>query len=77
MLLGQGGRQLGVGVAIAVPAMGAVGVGFWRFFPIGVGVPLGSGLLVAATIVVVVLAATYVPARRVVRVALREALGRE
>ncbi|HSL68808.1 MAG TPA: FtsX-like permease family protein [Longimicrobiales bacterium] len=61
LLLRQGGRQLGIGVLLAVPVMALVGIGFWRFFPIGLGVSLGSGLLVATTIVGVVLAATYLP----------------
>jgi ABC-type antimicrobial peptide transport system permease subunit len=77
LLLGQGGRQLGVGVLIAVPIMAAVGVGFWKFFPIGLATSVGAGLLVSATIVSVVLLATYVPTRRVIRVALRDALWRD
>jgi ABC-type antimicrobial peptide transport system permease subunit len=77
LLLGQGGRQLGVGVVIAVPLMAVVGVGFWKFFPIGLAVSMTSALLVAAAIVSVVLLATYVPTRRVLSVSPRDALWRE
>jgi ABC-type antimicrobial peptide transport system permease subunit len=76
-LLGQGGRQLGVGAVVALPALLAVGVGFAHFFPIGVGLTVATGVLVTATIVAVVLAATYVPTRRALAVAPRDALWRE
>jgi ABC-type antimicrobial peptide transport system permease subunit len=74
-LLGSGGRQLGIGVLFAVPVMSAVGFGFWHFFPLGLFAPLATGVLVSAAIVSVVLLATYLPTRRVLRVPTREALG--
>jgi predicted permease len=77
MLLGQGARQLGTGVLIAAPLMGLVSYGFWHFFSVTMFESVGSGLLVAATIVAVVLAATYVPARRVLRSGPQAALARD
>jgi ABC-type antimicrobial peptide transport system permease subunit len=77
LLLSQGGRQLGVGAIVALPLMLVVGIGFARYFPVGVAVPVVTGVAVAATIVGVVLAATYLPTRRVLSVPPREALGSE
>jgi hypothetical protein len=77
LLLGQGSRQLGIGVVIAMPLMLLVGVGFWQFFPIGLVVSIVTGLLVGATIVAVVLLATYVPTRQVLAIPPRDALWRE
>jgi hypothetical protein len=77
LLLGQGGRQLGVGALIALPAMLAMGVAFSRIFPIGMAASLMAGVLVSATIVAVVLAATYLPARRALGITPRDALWRE
>lgn len=76
LLLGQGGRQLGVGVLIALPVMVAIGFGFWSFLPIGWSISVAAGVLVCGTIVSVVLLASYIPTRRVLRVALRDALWR-
>ncbi len=77
MLLGQGGRQLGAGVLIAAPVMALVGVSFWHFFTVSLFESLGSGVLVAAVIVGVILLATYVPTRRVLRIGARAALWRD
>ena len=74
LLLGQGGRQLGVGAVVALPLLTVVGIGFSRFFPIGAVLAVTTGVLVAATIVGVVLAATYLPTRRALRVSPRQAL---
>jgi predicted permease len=74
LLLGQGGRQLGIGAVVALPLLLVVGVGFSKFFPIGAALAVTSGILVAATIVGVVLAATYLPTRRALRVSPRQAL---
>jgi predicted permease len=74
LLLGQGSRQLGIGVLIALPIMLTVGIGFWKFFPIGLAVSMTAALLVSATIVSVVLLATYIPTRRVLGVSPRDAL---
>jgi len=74
LLLGQGGRQLGVGAVIALPLLVVTGVGFAKFFPIAMALAVTTGVLVAATIVSVVLAATYLPTRRALRVSPRQAL---
>jgi len=77
MLLGQGGRQLGVGGLIAlVPAL-LVGWGFSRYFPIAPGLSAGMALLVFVAITALVLGATWLPARRAVAVEPRDALWRE
>jgi ABC-type antimicrobial peptide transport system permease subunit len=77
LLLAQGGRQAGVGALIALPPILAIGVGFSVFVPIGAGLTAATALLVTATIASVVLAATYVPTRRAVRISPSEALWRE
>ena len=74
LLLGQGGRQLGVGAVIALPVLVVTGIGFSKFFPIATTLAVTTGVLVAATIVSVVLAATYLPTRRALRVPPRQAL---
>jgi predicted permease len=74
LLLGQGGRQLGVGAVIALPLLVVTGIGFSKFFPIATALAVTTGVLVAATIVSVVLAATYLPTRRALRVSPRQAL---
>ena len=76
-LLGQGGRQLGVGALVALPLMIVVGVGFAHFFPLGVALTVATGVAVAAAIVGVVLAATYVPTRKAMAVAPSVALWRD
>ncbi|HEY9226125.1 MAG TPA: FtsX-like permease family protein, partial [Gemmatimonadaceae bacterium] len=77
LLLGQGGRQLGIGVLIAAPLMFAVALGFWAYLPIGLLLSLGSATLVSGAIVGVVLAATYLPTRRALSVTPTEALRAE
>jgi predicted permease len=74
LLLGQGSRQLGVGAVIALPLLVVTGIGFSKFFPIATALAVATGVLVAATIVSVVLAATYLPTRRALRVSPRQAL---
>lgn len=76
-LLGQGARQLGVGALVALPVMLLVGAGFAHFLPIGAWLPVVAAGLVAATIVAVVLAATYVPTRAALRITPRDALWRD
>jgi putative ABC transport system permease protein len=77
MLLTQAVRQLGVGTLVAAPILAMVGAAFTHFFPLGRALTAGSGILVSAAILAVVLAATWLPTRRVLRVPLRDALGRE
>jgi ABC-type antimicrobial peptide transport system permease subunit len=77
LLLAQGGRQLGVGVAIALPVMLAVAIGFRQFFPIAISLSMAFALIVAGTIVSVVLLATYIPTRRVLAISPRDALWRD
>jgi len=77
LLLGQGGRQLGVGAVVALPLMLLVGLAFSRFFPVSPWVATASGVGVSAAIVAVVLAASWLPARRALAVAPREALTAE
>ena len=74
LLLGQGGRQLGIGAVIALPLLLAIGIGFSKFFPIAPGLAVATGVFVATTIVAVVLAATYLPTRRALAVSPRQAL---
>jgi predicted permease len=77
LLVGQGGRQLGVGVVAALPLLVGIGIGFSSFFPVGLIATLASALLVTGSIVVVVLMATYIPTRRALAMPLRDALWRE
>ncbi|HTE44195.1 MAG TPA: FtsX-like permease family protein, partial [Gemmatimonadaceae bacterium] len=77
LLVGQGGRQLGVGVLIALPLLAGIGVGFAANFPIGFATTVLSGVAVSATIVVVAMLATYVPTRRALAVSPRDAMWRE
>lgn len=77
MLLGQGGRQLGVGALVALPLTLLVAGGFSHFFPIALTVSVGTAFLVLGAITVVVLAATWLPTRRAIRVEPRDALWRE
>lgn len=77
LLLGQGARQLGVGTLVAAPLLGGVGFGFMHFFPVSGWFTAAAGLAVSVAIVAVVLAATWVPARQVLRVTPRDALWRE
>jgi ABC-type antimicrobial peptide transport system permease subunit len=77
MLLGQGGRQLGVGALAALPFTLLVGWGFSRYFPIALVIPVTTAVLVSLSITAVVLAATWLPTRRAIAVEPRDALWRE
>ena len=77
MLLAQGTRQLGVGALGAAPILTVVGVASSRTFPLGGMLTATVGVLVSVAIVAVVLAATWVPTRKVLRVPMREALWRD
>lgn len=74
LLLRQGGRQLGVGAVAALPLLLAVGVAFSMVFPIDRWLAAAIGVGVAASIVAVVLAATWIPARRALSVPPRVAM---
>jgi hypothetical protein len=77
MLLAQGARQLGVGTIIAAPILAAVGAASTHFFPLGALLTVTVGALVSIAIVAVVLGATWLPTRKVLRVELRDALWRD
>lgn len=77
LLLGQGGRQLGVGAIVALPLMLLVGLAFSRFFPLSPWIASATGVAVSSSIVAAVLAASWIPARRALSVAPRDALGSE
>lgn len=77
LLLRQGGRQLGVGTLVAAPILAAVGAGFMYAFPISGWITLTAGTVVSASVLSLVLAATSVPIRAVLRVTPRHALWRE
>ncbi|MEX2282889.1 MAG: ABC transporter permease [Gemmatimonadota bacterium] len=77
LLVGQGGRQLGVGAVVALPLTLLIAWGFSSFFPIALVVSLGTALLVSVAITIVVLAATWIPTRRAVALAPRDALWRD
>ncbi len=77
MLLGQGGRQLGVGALIALPFTMAIGWGFSRFFPLSLALSVGTAVAVSASISMIVLAATWLPTRRAIAIEPRDALWRE
>jgi len=77
MLLGQGARQLGVGTLVAAPVLAIIGATSTHYFPMSGALTATMGVLVSAAIVAVVLGATWLPTRKVLRVALRDALWRE
>jgi hypothetical protein len=77
LLLRQGGRQLGVGTLVAAPVLVVVGLAFMYYFPISGWLTLLTGALVSVSIVALILVATWMPTRHVLRVALRDALWRE
>jgi putative ABC transport system permease protein len=77
MLLTQGARQLGVGTLIAAPVLLVIGVAAASLFPLGASVTAAAGVFVSIAIVAVVLAATWLPTRRVLRVPLRDAIWKE
>ncbi len=77
LLLIQGGRQLGVGTLVAAPIVTLIGLVVMHFFPISGWLALTAGLIVSGSIVALVLAATWLPTRGVLRVPPRDALWRE
>jgi predicted permease len=77
MLLGQGARQLGVGALIALPLMLALGWAFTLALPIPFSLSVATALAVSAAIAGVVMAATWLPTRRAIAIAPRDAIWRE
>jgi predicted permease len=77
LLLRQGGRQLGVSTLVAAPILAAIGGGFMYAFPISGWITAAAAALVSLAVLSLVLAATSVPIRAVLRVTPRHALWRE
>jgi hypothetical protein len=77
MLLGQGARQLGIGALIALPLLLAIGWGFSLLLPVSFALSIGTALAVSALIALIVLGATWLPARRALAIEPRDALWRE
>jgi hypothetical protein len=77
MLLGHGGRQLGIGVVLAMPVLLAIGWVFSLVFPISFSLASAMALAVSAAIALIVLTATWLPARRAIAIAPRDAIWRE
>jgi hypothetical protein len=77
MLLGQGARQLGIGALIALPLLLGIGWASSLFLPISFALSVATALGVSATITMIVLAATWLPTRRAIAIAPRDALWRE
>ena len=62
---------------IAVPVLVMIGVGATAYLPLGALLTATVGVAVCAVIIGVVLVATWLPTRTVLRVDLRDALWRE
>jgi putative ABC transport system permease protein len=77
MLLMQGARQLGIGTLIAAPVLIVIGVAASQLLPLGGTLTAVAGVGVSAAIVGVVLAATWLPTRRVLSVPLRDAIWKD
>jgi len=77
MLLGHGGRQLGIGVVLAMPLLMAIGWVFSLVFPISFSLASATAFAVSAAIGLIVLTATWLPARRAIAIAPRDAIWRE
>ncbi|HEY3519360.1 MAG TPA: FtsX-like permease family protein, partial [Gammaproteobacteria bacterium] len=77
MLLGQGAKQLGIGALIALPLLLAIGWVFSLALPVSFYMSVAAALGVSAVITLIVLAATWLPTRRAIAIAPRDALWRE
>ena len=77
MLLTQGTRQLGVGTLVAAPILAVIGAMGTHYLPLSGALAAGLGLVVSLSIVSVVLGATWLPTRKVLRIPLRDALWRD
>ncbi|MDF1503288.1 ABC transporter permease [Roseisolibacter sp. H3M3-2] len=74
LILLQGGRQLVVGTLLAAPALGALGLLLRHYVPVSATLTVAAAVLVSASIVGLVLAASWVPTRRALRLTPRDAL---
>jgi predicted permease len=77
LLLRQGARQVGIGTLMAAPVLAVAGATATYFLPLSGGVTTIVAVVVSIAIMLVVLAATWLPTRRVVAVPLRDALWRD
>jgi predicted permease len=77
LLLRQGAQQVGIGTLVALPILAIVGAVISYYLPLGKALTTTAALLVSTAIMVVVLGATWLPTRKVVGVALRDALWRD
>ena len=77
MLLAEGARQLGSGALLALPLSLAIGWGFSLMLPISFGLLAAVAMAVSTAIILIVLAATWLPTRRAIAIAPRDALWRE
>jgi hypothetical protein len=77
MLLGHGGRQLGIGVVLAMPLLLGIGWVFSLVFPISFSLASAMAFAVSAAIALIVLTATWLPARRAIAIAPRDAIWRD
>ncbi len=77
LFLRQGGRQLAIGVAIALPISLAIGAAFSRVFPIGTSTYVTSALAVSLVVTSMMLLASYLPTRRAVDIEPRDALWQD
>jgi hypothetical protein len=77
MLLVQGTRQLGIGTLVAAPILGVIGALGTHLLPLSGALAAGTAVVVSVSIVSVVLGATWLPTRRVLRIPLRDALFRD
>ena len=77
LLLGQGGRQLGIGAVIALPVTLLIGIAFSRFLLVETYLTVATAVVVSASITAIVLAASYVPTRRAMTIEPRQALWQD
>jgi predicted permease len=77
MLLGHGARQLGIGALIALPLLLAIGWGFSLLLEISFALTAATAFGVSAAITLIVLGATWLPTRRAIAIAPRDAIWRE
>jgi hypothetical protein len=77
MLLAQGARQVGIGTLVAAPILAVAGALATHVLPLSGTLTLTTGLFVSFSIVALVVGATWLPTRKVLRAPLRDALWSE